>query len=199
MAILQVITRPPRIPSFRGALICATAATFAVSAAGCGSHSQAVAASTSASPATPEPGRPDPATFLRSDRFRKVAELQLLAGLGSSNNGYNFDGYGRGELLASVPRGWRVTIRCEDHGSRRSSCAVVTGARSATLAFPRASVPDPVQGLSPGASAQFTFTASHTGVFRIVSLVPGQSEARMYAVLQVTRGGRPSVTARPGP
>ena len=123
----------------------------------------------------------------------------MLAALGSSNGGYNFDDYGRGELIASVPQGWRVTVLCDNRGSRRASCAVVTGARSATLAFPGASVPQPADGLSPGKKARFSFTATHPGVFGITSLVPGQAEARMYAVLVVTRGGRPSIYARPGP
>jgi hypothetical protein len=123
----------------------------------------------------------------------------MLAGLGSSNAGFNFDGYGRGELLATVPQGWRVTVACDNRGSRRASCSVVTGARSATIAFPGATVPDPVQGLTPGGKAQFSFRAAHTGSFRITSLVPGQAEARMYAVLLVARAARPSITARPGP
>jgi Sulfocyanin (SoxE) domain len=123
----------------------------------------------------------------------------MVAALGSSNNGFNFDDYGRGELLVSVPRGWHVTVQFENHGSRRASCAVVTGARSATLAFPGASVAQPIQGVAPGGKAQFSFTAARTGSFRFASLVPGQAEARMYAVLVVTSGGRPSISARPGP
>ena len=123
----------------------------------------------------------------------------MIAALGASNNGFNFDDYGRGELIVSVPQGWGVIVVFHNRGSRRASCAVVTGARSATLAFPGATVPSPVQGVAPGGRSQFSFTASHTGVFRIVSLVPGQQEARMYAVLVVTRSGRPAISARPGP
>lgn len=129
----------------------------------------------------------------------RTADLTLVAGYDGSNNGFNFDGYGRGELLASVPRGWRVTVRCENRGSRRISCAVVPGARSATLAFRGASVPNPLQGLPPGGKAEFSFTAARAGSYRITSLVPGQAEARMFAVLVVTSDGRPSITARPGP
>ena len=123
----------------------------------------------------------------------------MLAALGSSNDGFNFNDYGRGELVVTVPLSWRVTVLFENRGSRRTSCAVVPGPRSATLAFPGASVPDPVQGLRSGAKAQFSFTASRTGSFRIASLVPGQTEARMFAVLVVTHSGPPSITARPGP
>jgi len=175
---------------------------LAAATAGCSSgHRQrhVAPATTSTTPSAPEPGRPDPRRFLSSSRAKKTARLTMIASLGSSNNGFNFDDYGRGELIAYVPKGWRVTLLCENRGSRRASCAVVPGARSATIAFPGASVPSPLQGLSPGTRAQFAFTPTHTGSFRIVSLVPGQAEARMYAVLVVTGGGRPSITARPGP
>jgi hypothetical protein len=76
---------------------------------------------------------------------------------------------------------------------------VVTVPLNGKLAFPGATVPDPVQGVRPGGKARFSFTASRAGLYRIASLVPGQSEARMYAVLLVTPKGRPSITARPGP
>jgi hypothetical protein len=167
-------------------------------AAGCSSHHAGAVAPVVTSQ-RPQSGRPDPRRFLSASPAVKAVRLTMLAALGSSNNGFNFDGYGRGELIASVPKGWRVTVQFQNRGPRRASAAVVTGAQSATLAFPGATVPDPVQGIAPGGKAQFSFTAGHTGVFRIASLVPGQAEARMYAVLVVTGGGRPSITARPGP
>ena len=174
------------------------AAAVAAAAAGCSSHHD-VAAVPAVTTQRPQAGRPDPRRFLSASPAAKAVRLTMLAALGPANNGFNFDGYGRGELIASVPQGWRVTVLFQNHGSRRSSAAVVTGARSATLAFPGAAVPDPLQGVAPGGKSQFSFTAGHPGVFRIASLVPGQAEARMYAVLVVTRGGRPSITARPGP
>jgi hypothetical protein len=170
--------------------------------AGCSSHATAVPATTAPvtqTSAASAPGRPDPRRFLASHPAAKRARLTLIAGLGSSNNGYNFNGYGRGELLMSVPRGWRLTVDCRNHAPRRTSCAVVTGARSGTIPFPGASVAQPLQGIEPGGMERFSFTPSRTGVFRITSLVPGQAEARMYAVLVVTSGGRPSISARPGP
>ena len=170
--------------------------------AGCSSHTTAVPVTTAPvtqTSAAPPPGRPDPRRFLASDPTAKRVRLTMIAGLGSSNNGYNFDGYGRGELLASVPHGWRVSVDFQNHASRRTSCAVVTGARSATIPFPGASVAQPLRGVTPGGKEQFSFTAARTGVYRITSLVPGQAEARMYAVLVVTSGGRPSISARPGP
>jgi hypothetical protein len=179
------------------ALVSLTAAALA---AGCSSHRAVEATGQPKAPTQPaQTGRPDPHSFLAANAAARTVRLRMLGALGSSNNGFNFDGYGRGELLASVPRGWRVVVQFENHGSRRTSCAVVTGARSATLAFPGATVPDPVQGVRPGGKARFSFTASRAGSYRIASLVPGQSEARMYAVLVVKPTGRPSITARPGP
>jgi hypothetical protein len=174
-------------------------AVVAVVVVGCTSTNHASTARTDTSSTPPRTDRPDPRRFLESNVAARRVRLTMIGTLGSSNNGFNFDGYGRGELLASVPRGWRVTVQCENRGSRPTSCAVVTGARSGTLAFRGASVSHPVQGLRPGGKAQFSFIADRAGSYRIVSLVPGQAEARMFAVLVVTPSGRPSITARPGP
>jgi hypothetical protein len=143
--------------------------------------------------------RPDPHGFLAWDGRRRVVHLTLLAGLGSSNNGFNFDGYGRGELLVRVPLGARVVVDCENRGAMRHSCAVVRGALAGRPAFPGAASPRPAQGLAPGAKATFSFTASRLGTFRLACLVPGHEQARMWDVLDVVRAARPSIAARPGP
>ncbi len=157
----------------------------------------------SAAPSAPRtvaaPKKPDPREFLHVSAARRAVELTLIAGDGPSNNGFNFDGYGRGELLVSVPRGWRVMVRCTNKAALRNSCGVVSGPNATALAFPGASTPDPAIGLGRGQSATFSFTPTRPGVYRLASLVPGHEQARMYDVLEVTRGGRPSISARPGP
>lgn len=145
------------------------------------------------------PKRPDPQRFLRVRAASRTVELTLIAGDGRGNNGFNFDGYGRGELLVSVPQGWRVTVHCRNSAALRNSCAVVSGPNATALAFPHASTPDPAVGLGNGESATFSFAAARAGVYRIASLVPGHEQARMYAVLVVPRRGGPSISARPGP
>jgi hypothetical protein len=144
-------------------------------------------------------GKPDPRQFLHVDTRHHVAALTLVAGYDSSNNGFNFDGYGRGELLVTVPVTWRVRVTCVDRSGMRHSCAVVRGPMTAQPAFKGASVPDPTYGLQQGQSATFSFVASRPGSFRLASVVPGDEEARMYGFLEVTRGGKPSISARPGP
>ncbi len=144
-------------------------------------------------------GKPDPHRFLSWDASSHTARLTLFAGLGGSNNGFNFDGYGRGELLVTIPVGWRVVVDCENRGEVRHSCAVVKGSLSTRPAFPGAATPAPIIGLSPGSKATFSFRATRTGSFRIACLVPGHEQARHWDVLDVVHGGRPSISARPGP
>jgi hypothetical protein len=138
---------------------------------------------------------PNPAQFLRVDATNRSALVTLIASYDGSNNGFNFDGYGRGELLVTVPSGWRVRVRCTNHGTIGHSCAVVRGPMTVTPAFRGAATPI----LPQGASTTFSFVASRTGSYRFACLVPGHEEARMYDVLEVTRGGKPTITARAGP
>jgi hypothetical protein len=136
--------------------------------------------------------------WLSWNKAAKTASLTLVAGYNGSNNGFNFDGYGRGKLLVRVPLGWRVTVTCKNGGSTRHSCAIVRGPMTAVPAFPGATTPDPVLGLETGKTARFTFTASRAGTYRIACLVPGHEEARMWDVLVVGGVTRPSIATRTG-
>jgi Sulfocyanin (SoxE) domain len=142
---------------------------------------------------------PNPAQFLQANTKARTAMVTLIAGYNSENGGFNFDGYGRGELTVSVPRGWRVRITCTNHGGMNHSCAVVHGPMTATPAFPGATIPNAVSGIPHGATATFSFLASRTGSYRLACLVPGHEDARMWDVLVVTNGGKPTISARPGP
>jgi hypothetical protein len=137
--------------------------------------------------------RPDPRRFLQVDARARVARVTLLAGYDSTNGGFNFDGYARGELMWTVPRGWTVHVACTNRSGVRHSCAVVKGPLASAPAFPGAATPSPVVGLLQGRTASFSFRATRVGVFRFTSLVPGQESARMYDVLRIARGGKPSV------
>ena len=143
--------------------------------------------------------KPDPSRFLAVDTRHRVVSVTLIAGYDSSNNGFNFDGYGRGELTVTVPLRWRVRVTCTNRGSLRHSCAVVAGAMTAVPAFKGAETPQPALGLSHGETASFSFIAAKLGAFRLACLVPGHEEARMWDVLKVVRSGKPAISARPGP
>jgi hypothetical protein len=135
---------------------------------------------------------PAPAQFLAVHPRTHTAVITLIASYDRSNSGFNFDGYSR-VLMWTVPRGWHVDVVCTNRGPLRHSCAVVKNATSAALAFPHASTPQPRIGLLAGRTARFSFLASRTGVFRFACLVPGHEAARMYDVLKITSGGKPSV------
>lgn len=135
---------------------------------------------------------PDPQQFLRIEATAKTAIVKLYAGYNGENNGFNFDGYSR-YLMWTVPRGWTVRVVCTNRGPLRHSCAVVQGADSVKPAFRGAATPRPQIGLEAGRTARFAFRASKTGVYRFACLVPGHESARMWDVLKIRRGGKPSV------
>jgi hypothetical protein len=135
---------------------------------------------------------PPPHKFLSVDAHRHRVTIRLIASYNGENNGYNFDGYSR-YLMWRVPRGWTVRVVCTNRGPLRHSCAVVHGAGSAKPAFRGAATPQPRIGLEAGHTARFTFRARKKGVYRFACLVPGHEDARMWDVLKITRGGKPSV------
>ena len=135
---------------------------------------------------------PPPHRFLAVDAHRHRATIRLIASYDTTNGGFNFDGYSR-YLMWTVPRGWTVRVVCTNRGPLRNSCAVVRGPGSVKPAFPGAATPQPQVGLEAGHTARFTFGASRKGVYRFASLVGGHERARMWDVLKITRGGRPSV------
>ena len=135
---------------------------------------------------------PPPHQFLSVNAQRHRVTITLIASYNGENGGFNFDGYSR-FLMWTVPRGWTVRVVCTNRGPLRHSCAVVNGADSATPAFRGAATPQPRLGLEAGHTARFTFRASKKGVYRFACLVAGHEDARMWDVLQITNGGKPSV------
>ena len=135
---------------------------------------------------------PPPRRFLAVDSHRHRVTITLIASYDNENGGFNFDGYSR-SLMWTVPRGWTVRVLCKNRGPLPNSCAVVRNSGSAKPAFRGAATPRPQDGLDAGQSASFTFRASKRGVYRFACLVAGHEEARMWDVLKITRGGKPSV------
>jgi hypothetical protein len=135
---------------------------------------------------------PPPSRFLAVDAQRHRVTITLIASYDGTNGGFNFDGYSR-FLMWTVPRGWRVRVVCKNRGPLRHSCAVVWNASSTRPAFRGATTPQPRIGLEAGHTATFSFLASRTGVYRFACLVPGHEAARMWDVLNIVRGGKPSV------
>lgn len=135
---------------------------------------------------------PPPGRFLQVDAAAHRVTVTLIASYDGANNGFNFDGYSR-FLMWTVPRGWTVRVVCKNRGPLRHSCAVVANSLATKPAFRGASTPHPQAGLQAGKQATFTFRASKVGSYRFACLVLGHEDARMWDVLKITRGGKPSV------
>ena len=135
------------------------------------------------------------ARWLSVDTAKKTVIVRLIAAYNGVYGGFNFNGYGKGQVLIDVPQGWRVRVSCtNDSSSLSHSCAIVRGVGTTALAFPRSASPRAQAGLSPHHSTTFSFVAAHVGNFRIACVVAGHELAGMWDVLDVSHRRLPSVT-----
>lgn len=120
----------------------------------------------------------------------------MVAGYNGALSGFNFDGYGKGQLVFSVPVGWTVVVNYSNKGQLPHSLAVVTSHTGTTVAFSGASLPvaDLTSGLATGSTASFHFTPKTPGTYYLACLVYGHESLGMWDVLKVTAGGTPSVS-----
>ena len=138
--------------------------------------------------------------WLSFDAAAKTATLTMVADAQGVDNRYNFNGYSHGSLVITVPRGWMVTVHCNDDplAAYAHSCAVVSGAESKTSAFSGAGLPDPTGSgyVSAGESKSFTFTPGAPFVGRFACLLIGHEAAGMWATFQVSNASQPSLGTR---
>ncbi len=139
--------------------------------------------------------QPDPKGFLRADPSTRTVVVTLVAGYPATDYQFNYNGYGSGSLVITIPVGWQVTVQCENRGTVPNSCAVVGGRSDVRPLEPGWSTPDPAAGLAPGQSSSFVFTPTKTGSYRFASLVGGNEASGMWADLEVSAGGQPAVSA----
>jgi hypothetical protein len=135
----------------------------------------------------------DLSKLIQVDDSARTAIVTLIAGYPATDYQFNYNGYGSGAMVLTVPVGWQVTVQCENRATIPSSCAVVSGGSAGAPVDPAWSTPDPVKGLPPGQSASFQFTPQSTGSFRIASLVAGSEASGMWADLEVVASGRPTL------
>jgi hypothetical protein len=138
---------------------------------------------------------PDLSHYIHSNASDQTVVITLVAGYPAGDYQFNYNGYGSGALVVTVPVGWRATIQCENRGTVPNSCAVVAGRQDTKPVQPSWSTPDPVRGLDPGQSASFEFAPTTPGRYRIASLVGGNEASGMWAELEVTPNGLPALTA----
>jgi hypothetical protein len=138
---------------------------------------------------------PDLKHYLNVDAATRTATVILVAAYPATDFQFNYDGYGSGSLVLTVPVGWTVTVQCENHGTVPNSCSVVADGRATSPVRSEWSTPDPQRGLDPGQSAAFTYAPTQTGSYRIASLVGGNEASGMWLDLEVTSAGRPTLAA----
>jgi len=141
---------------------------------------------------------PDLSRYFHAQPVLRSVVFTLVAGYPAGDYQFNYDGYGNGVLVVTVPVGWQATIQCENRGTVPNSCAVVTGKDDTSPVRAGWSTPDPTRGLDPGQTASFDFTPSDPGSYRIASLVDGHEASGAWADLEVPAGGRPSLAAPGG-
>jgi hypothetical protein len=171
--------------------------------AGCGASSGTTSPTALATvAATPLPSS-QAAQLLSFDASTKTVTLTITVGIPEISNGYNFNGYVRGALVISVPKGWKVIVHCNAHPyALAHSCAVVQGPGIERPAFPGSWLPNPNVAylggfVLQGSSKSFEFTPNRALVGRFACLVTGHEAAGMWATFQVTDSGQPSLGTRP--
>jgi len=140
--------------------------------------------------------------FLSWNAKKHTATLTLVAGYTSANHTLNFNGAIAGGMVVSIPKGYKTTVNFSNKSTFPHS-AVITDYTDRSsegahpLAFRGASSLNPVAGTAPGATDQFSFTASRLGSYAVICEVAHHADAFMWDVLDVTRAKTPTATPAP--
>ncbi len=141
---------------------------------------------------------PDPRKYIKVDDSAHSAVVTLIAAYPATDLQFNYDGYGGGSLVLTVPIGWQITVQCENRGTVNNSCSVVADGNATQPVDPTWTTPDPANGLAPGTSGSFTFTPTKLGEYRIASLVDGHEASGMWLDLEIVDTGRPPLVPPDG-
>lgn len=130
----------------------------------------------------------------------KQLTLTLVGGQGKTGGGLDFNGYQRGKLVYTVPKGWQINGVFKNSSAQMPHSAYVTeydnreDSNDFPLAFEGAATDEPYQGILSG-TQNFTFTPDKTGTYAIVCAVPGHAAGGMWVTLKVVDGEEASVEA----
>ncbi len=145
----------------------------------------------------------DPA-WLRADTVKHSAEFRLVAGLTDHNGGMNFNGFGKGGLLLTVPKGWSVVLHFKNQDPNLPHSVEVIAdtdpvpAGPVPPAFEHAATRQVEQGFSAGRGDDVRFVAAKAGSYLIFCAVPGHGPAGMWIRLAVSATAvKPALSAAP--
>ncbi len=137
--------------------------------------------------------------WLVANAKSKTATLTLIAAYNNNLGGFNFDGYGYGKMVVSIPLHYKVTVIFSNKSSTPHNVLVVpyserNKSSGLTLAFKGAGTGSATTGISKGTTKKFSFVASKTGTYALLCGVPGHDLAGMWDTLQVTNGGSAKIS-----
>jgi sulfocyanin len=182
-----------------------SALVFALSALACGGSEEATETPPAEAPAAPPAAAAPANDWVTADDAAKTVTIDLVAGQGTANNNWNFNGHAQGNATVTVPTGYSVTINFSNQDPNMAHSAGVIakpeGAWSATPSttpsFAGAITSNPTsmtEATKTGASETITFTADKAGVYAIACLVPGHAAAGMWIAFTVADGGTAGVS-----
>ncbi len=174
----------------------------ALVAVACGDVEEAGEPGSTPTPATTSAGAPsdDPAGsgWLAVDHESGSATIEILAGDGGENDGWNFNGHAYGDVTVVVPLAHDVTINFsnDDPVNRHSLAVLAPPNRGFPIAFDRV---DPAfdgamtsmatsatESTARGESESITFHVDRTGSFALVCLVPAHAATGMWIGFEVS-------------
>jgi hypothetical protein len=109
-----------------------------------------------------------------------------------ANGGMNFNGFGRGGLVLTVPQGWSVVLHFKNedpnlpHSAEVIPDAAPMPVGPVTPAFEHATTGRLDQGFPSGQGADVRFVSGKAGPFLIFCAVPGHGAAGMWIRLAVS-------------
>jgi uncharacterized cupredoxin-like copper-binding protein len=135
--------------------------------------------------------------WMTQDAEQKVVTLKLVGSMNHANGTMNFNGYGNGEMTVTVPFGWTVKVEFSNggFGALPHSLVVIDPKKKPKTsggepAFPAAMTIKLVQGMVPGETDGFEFTADKAGRFLLWCAVPSHGQNGMWNNLVISKAAK---------
>jgi sulfocyanin len=132
-------------------------------------------------------------TWLVYNASTHAATLTMTAAYNTTLSGFNFNGYGQGKMVVTLPVGTKVTVKFMNKGPLPHSWVLTAFANHTKTTFPvaikGAETTNPTAGSPAGAKQSLTFTATPVGTYAIVCAVPGHAAAGMWDKLIIAKSG----------
>jgi len=134
------------------------------------------------------------ADFLKLGSKPNSVRIVLVTAFNDDNSWLNFNGFSHGKAVYTIPRGWTVEVAFINPSPSPHSVVVVE--RDAVKkvqvgqpAFPGASVPNPVLGIS-STKVEFSFVADAAGEYAMACGVPTHAMSGHWVAFNVSASAR---------